>query len=104
MAPSGLAQDSTGQLYVADSATHVLMHVSSVNGTLSVWVGSFGVSGYSNDPLSGVRFNSPTCVVFEPMSNSMLVCDTGNNIIRRVSVASYVSLSFLYIVTHMLLL
>jgi sugar lactone lactonase YvrE len=84
---SGVCTDNSGNIYVADSARHVILKIEE-GGTISVFAGAAGLSG-NNTALMGVdalaaRFNAPQGVACDNSGN-VYVADTGNNQIRVIS-------------------
>ena len=79
--PNGVAWDSAGNLYIADSAR--IRKVS--NGVISTvaGVGTFGYSG-DNGPATGAQLNYPGGVAVDSAGN-LYIADTGNHRIRKVS-------------------
>jgi len=81
--PSGVAADSAGALYIADTNNNRIRKV--VNGTITTVAGN-GSSGYSGDngPATSARLNYPAGVAVDSAGN-LYIADTGNNSIRKVS-------------------
>jgi sugar lactone lactonase YvrE len=79
--PAGLALDSTGNLYVADSGNNVVRKIAP-GGATSTIAGEEGVTGSANGPLG--LFNSPLGVAVDA-SNNVFVADAGNNTIRMIA-------------------
>jgi len=93
--PTGLAIDSSGAVYIAVSADNTVRKVAA-DGTINLFAGS-GYRGYYGDygydtiaakvtnvgtaTLAGLT--NPQDVAIGP-SNSILIADTGNNVIRKV--------------------
>jgi sugar lactone lactonase YvrE len=86
--PQGVAVDSGGNLYVADTGNHTIRHIAPT-GTVSTLAGLAGVigneSGYAND----ARFNQPLGVTVDS-SGIVYVADYGNSAIRKIIPASVV--------------
>jgi sugar lactone lactonase YvrE len=82
--PNDIAQDSAGNVYIADFFNHVVRKVSPA-GVISTVAGTGGVPGYSGDgnapTLAQLRF--PACVLVGP-GDVLFICDKGNHVIRRV--------------------
>lgn len=87
--PHGLARDAAGNLYVADRFNHVIRMVSTT-GMVTTYAGQSGVSGADNGPLSTATFNEPWGLNIG-IDGSLLVADTRNNLIRRISPEGEVS-------------
>lgn len=81
--PTGVAVDSVGTVYVADSFNHAIRRITA-GGTVSTFVGSLGNVGYVNGVGVNSRFSSPNSLVIEN-GTGLIVADSGNNAIRRVT-------------------
>ncbi len=82
--PSGVAFDTSGNLYIADSSNNRIRRVA-IDGNITTVAGT-GSSGYSGDNGSAQRaqLNGPTGITFD-RTGSLYIADTGNNVIRRVA-------------------
>lgn len=86
----GLAVDASGNLYLADSARHVIWRRTPA-GVLSVFAGGLDAPGYVNGAAASARFNGPTGLAFDASGN-LYVADTQNHSIRRITAGGTVSL------------
>jgi sugar lactone lactonase YvrE len=91
-APSGVALDSSGNLFIADTNNNVIRKVTAA-GTITTVVGD-GTPGYSGDngPASGALLNGPHGVLVDASGN-LLIADTYNGRIRQVDAAGIITTS-----------
>jgi DNA-binding beta-propeller fold protein YncE len=84
--PAEVAVDPQGNTYVADTGHNRILKIT--NGTTTVFAGN-GTSGYTGDNASAAlaTLNAPSGVAFG-ISGSIYISDTGNNVIRRVNLAT----------------
>ncbi|MGA2659064.1 MAG: hypothetical protein ABSH34_16300 [Verrucomicrobiota bacterium] len=82
--PEGLAVDSAGNLYVADSATIRKMTPVGTNWAVTTLAGRTGNTGSADGTNGAARFNSPAGVAVDSAGN-LYVADTGNGMIRKVT-------------------
>jgi sugar lactone lactonase YvrE len=87
--PSGVAVDGSGNVYVADTGNHMIRKISSL-GTVETVAGVAGGPGTINGPGATARFSSPQSVAVDPGGN-VYVADTGNFVIRKISLGGVVS-------------
>ena len=81
--PYGVAVDSAGNLYVADTDNHTIRKVTSA-GVVTTLAGSPGSSGSADGTGSAARFSSPYGVAVDNAGN-VYVADTYNHTIRKVT-------------------
>ena len=81
--PFGVAMDSSGKLYVADTDNNTIRMVAP-GGVVSTLAGLAGSSGSSDGTGSAARFNGPFGVTVDASGN-VYVADTHNNTLRKVT-------------------
>ena len=88
--PTGVALDSAGNLYIADSLNCRIRKVAS-GGSISTFAGN-GTLSYSGDggPASKAQLNTPQGVAADAAGN-LYVADTLNNVVRKVSLNGTIS-------------
>jgi uncharacterized protein (TIGR03437 family) len=86
--PGGLALDSSGNLYIADTYNHRIRKVSAATGKISTVAGT-GVSGYSGDqgPATAAQLFRPLGVAVDTAGN-LYIADTLNMVVRKVDAAT----------------
>jgi len=84
--PTGLALDSSGNLYIADAANNLIREVSS-SGTITTIAGNNSMgAGYTGDGsfATNAQLNDPTGVAVDKYGN-VYIADANNNVIRKVA-------------------
>lgn len=86
--PSGLALDSAGNLYVADTGNHAIRKITPL-GMVSTVAGT-GVAGFGDGARAQAQFNGPIGVAVDVHGN-VYVADTYNDRIRKIDPQGQVS-------------
>src|SRR5207245_8009836 len=81
--PQGLAVDSAGNVYIADTLNHRVRRVDAA-GTIATVAGT-GEAGYVGDGKPGreAQLNLPTGLAIG-FGDTLYIADTGNNVVRRL--------------------
>lgn len=87
--PSGVAVDTGGTVYVADSGNHAIRRIT-IGGTVSTYAGALGGSGLVNGVGINARFNNPNSLVVDTAGN-VFVADSLNNAIRKIASGAVVT-------------
>ena len=84
-APEGMALDSSGDLFIADTYNNVIREIDASTGTITTVAGS-GICGYSGDggAAANAQLNDPTAVAVDAAGN-VFIADSGNDVIREVN-------------------
>jgi sugar lactone lactonase YvrE len=88
--PTGVAIDSAGNLFIADTWHHRIRKVSAA-GIISTMAGN-GIQGGSGDsgPATSAELNNPNGIAVDSEGN-LFISDTGNNCIRKVIPAGIIT-------------
>jgi len=83
-APAGIAANTVGDLFIADTGSNVIRRVYALGGMI-VTVAGTGIAGYSGDGVDAVQaqLNHPQSVTLDS-AGRLFIADTGNNVIRTV--------------------
>jgi hypothetical protein len=98
--PSGVAVDSVGDVYIADSANNVVREVAAGTGNISTVAGDYaldqssnrGEGGKSGDggPALVAQLDDPQGVALDP-AGDLFIADTGNGSVREVTPVGTIS-------------
>jgi uncharacterized protein (TIGR03437 family) len=88
--PLGLAADSAGSLYIADTQNHRVRKVSRAG--IMTTVAGTGAPGYSGDGVAATtaKLKSPKGVALDAAGN-LYICDSDNHRIRKVGANGFIS-------------
>lgn len=87
--PDGVATDSAGNVYVADSGNYTIRKITPA-GLVTTLAGTAGMRGSSDGQGAGARFSYPFGVAADSAGN-VYVADSGNSTIRKITPAGLVS-------------
>lgn len=92
--PGGVAVDSAGNVYIADTNNNVIREVNLATNTIATIAGN-ATPGYTGDgsAATAATLNSPEGIVVDAAGN-LYIADTGNNAIRRVNAATGIITTF----------
>ncbi|MDQ1423698.1 MAG: hypothetical protein QOD72_1196, partial [Acidimicrobiaceae bacterium] len=88
--PTGIAADTAGNLYIADTGNKVIRKISTA-GVITTVAGT-GSDGYSGDggPATAARLRGPQGIAVDAAGN-LFIADTGNNVVRAVNTAGVIT-------------
>jgi len=89
VAPQALAVDGTGNLYIADSASHTIRKITS-SGFVSTLAGTPGVPGYVDGIGAGVKFKRLSSIAVD-ITGNIYVADSEAHAIRKISPSGVVA-------------
>ena len=86
--PHEIQFDARGHLYIAERDNHVVRKVAAETGIISTLAGT-NVAGFSGDdgPSARAQLRQPHSIAIAP-TGQLLICDIGNQRIRRVDLAN----------------
>jgi len=82
----GVARDTSGNIYIADTQNCVVREVTASTGVINIFAGKSGSCGYGGDggPATSALLNQPWGI-FMDSGNNLYIADAYNHIIRKVS-------------------
>ena len=88
--PNAVAVDAAGNVYVADTANHVVRKIDA-SGTITTVAGS-GSRGYGGDngPAVAAQLSSPNAVAVDAAGN-VYVADTANHVVRKIDASGTIT-------------
>lgn len=81
--PSSIVKDGNGNLFVTDTGANTIRKITS-SSVVSTFAGVSGTAGHSDGAGTSAQFSAPTGLAVDGAGN-LVVADSGNNTIRRVS-------------------
>ena len=88
--PSGVATDSTGNVYVADQFNQVIRKVTPA-GVVTTFAGTAGQTGTTDGTGAAARFFGPIGVATDSVGNVYVVGDADGTVIRKITPAGMVT-------------
>ncbi len=89
--PQDVAVDTAGNIFIAETQSHVIRRVDAVTGIITT-VAGIGVDGFNGDggPASVAQLSNPNALCFDKFGN-MFIGDHGNYRVRKVTPAGIIS-------------
>lgn len=88
--PCALCFDPAGNLYVVDRGNHTIRKITPA-GVVTTLAGKADTAGHKDGSGIAAIFNTPRGIVYEPVTKALFVTDSGNNVIRKVTLTGTVT-------------
>ena len=88
--PCALCFDPAGNLIVADRGNHLIRRITPA-GVVTTLAGKADVAGHKDGAGTAALFDTPRGITYDPALKALFVTDTGNRVIRRVTLAGAVT-------------
>jgi sugar lactone lactonase YvrE len=85
--PTGLAVDSSGNLYLCDSNDRI-RKINYSTGIITTFAGSTGGYGGDNGPALSALLNDPWSLAFDTDYKNLYIADFGNSMVRKIEMAT----------------
>ena len=84
--PSGICVDKAGNLYIGDAGNNVIRKIDT-DGKVTIYAGNeSGEAGFSDDGiLTNAKFNGPTAVAYNEVTETLYAVDFNNKTIREIN-------------------
>lgn len=79
------AQDTTGAIFLLDTAKHVLYRINNIGSPQTLFAGAINVAGLVNGPRLNARFRGPAGIGIRTADNAILIGDTANQVVRLIN-------------------
>ena len=94
--PQGMAVDSYGNIYIADSYNNRIRKITASTGIITTVAGN-GTAGFNGDGVQATAaslnlwanyYEPTTCIAIDPTRNLLYIADSGNSRVRRVDLTT----------------
>jgi DNA-binding beta-propeller fold protein YncE len=89
--PANVATDTSGNVYVADTANNIIRKIDHTSGQVSTLAGTAGVVGSTDATGAAASFNSPGGLAVDSSTGNVYVADSQNDTIRMITAAGVVT-------------
>lgn len=88
--PLGVAVDTNGDIFIADTSNNVVRKVDHSTGIITTIAGLYGTAGYNGDNIQATAASLwvPQAVAVDANRNLLFIADTGNGRIRRLDLST----------------